>query len=108
MSDQWAILELLGHRRLVGLVSECEIAGAGFLRIDVMAEEGGFKVTQYYAPAAVYCVTPTTEEAVRAEVEMRRARPCLQPWDFVDKPMDEEERSPFEEQLEELQEADQG
>jgi hypothetical protein len=89
-------LELLGHRRLVGLVSECEIAGNGFLRIDVMDTEGKFTVTQYYSPSSVYCLTPTTEAAVHAEVEMRKARPALNPYgsdDFPDlgSPDDEDE-----------------
>ena len=36
--EGWAILELMGHRRLGGLVTEQEIAGAAFLRIDVPGE----------------------------------------------------------------------
>ncbi len=42
MSEQtfegWCILELMGHRKLAGLVAQQEIAGAAFLRIDVPAE----------------------------------------------------------------------
>ena len=34
------VLDLMGHRRLAGYVSEQEIAGAGMLRIDVPAEAG--------------------------------------------------------------------
>lgn len=82
MTDQFCILELLGHRRLVGLVSECEIAGAGCLRIDVMNPEGGFQASQFYFPAAVYGITITTEEAVRAEVERQKARPALTPYAY--------------------------
>jgi hypothetical protein len=33
--EGWAILELMGHRRLAGRVSEIEIAGAKMLRLDV-------------------------------------------------------------------------
>jgi len=55
----WAILELMGHRRLAGYVTEQEIAGHGFLRLDVpKGPEGGLKATQFYAPAAVYAITP--------------------------------------------------
>lgn len=62
----WAVLELMGHRRLTGLVREVTLAGAGFLRIDVYegaAEEA--KATQFYPPSSVYCLTPTSEEAAR-------------------------------------------
>ena len=33
--DEWAILELMGHRRLAGKVTEQEIGGANMIRIDV-------------------------------------------------------------------------
>lgn len=62
----WSVLELLGHRRLHGLVQETTLAGAGMLRIDVY--EGPAEtpaLTQYYPPGSVYCLTPTTEEAAR-------------------------------------------
>lgn len=52
------ILELMGHRRLAGYVSECELAGGKFLRIEIPG--GG--PTQFYNPSAVYGITPTTEE----------------------------------------------
>jgi hypothetical protein len=60
--SQWSILELLGHRRLAGFVTEQEIAGKGFLRIDIPGER---KVTQFYSPDSVYGLTPTTEEVAR-------------------------------------------
>ena len=61
--EGWAIVELMGHRRLAGHVSEQEIAGAAFLRLDVHGDSGA--VTQFYSPGAVYCITPTTEEIAR-------------------------------------------
>lgn len=61
--DEWAIVELMGHRRLAGHVSEQEIAGQAFLRLDVPADP---PVTQFYSASAVYCITPTTEEIARA------------------------------------------
>lgn len=33
--EGWAILELMGHRRLGGYVTEVELAGHGMLRLDV-------------------------------------------------------------------------
>jgi hypothetical protein len=35
--EGWAFLELMGHRRLAGKVSEATIAGVGFIRLDVPA-----------------------------------------------------------------------
>ena len=80
--EGWCILELMGHRRLAGWVSEQEFAGSAFVRLDVYEhapEPGGMVaggihepaepdkaiVTQFYSPAAVYCITPTTEDIAR-------------------------------------------
>jgi hypothetical protein len=68
----WAILELMGHRRLGGFVREEEIAGAGLLRIDIPCEP---PVTQFYSPQALYALTPTTEEIARALAQRFRPEP---------------------------------
>ncbi|HEU0113098.1 MAG TPA: hypothetical protein VFQ80_00385 [Thermomicrobiales bacterium] len=62
--EGWAILELMGHRRLGGRVSEATIAGAAFLRIDIPRPDDPERVvaTQFYNPAALYSLTPTTAE----------------------------------------------
>ena len=63
--EGWAILELMGHRRLGGRISEARVGGAGFIRIDVPGEADQVLLTQFYAPQAIYCVTPTTEAGAR-------------------------------------------
>lgn len=60
--EGWAIVELMGHRKLAGRVSEATLAGGAFLRLDVPSTP---PATQFYAPGAVYCITPTTEEIAR-------------------------------------------
>src|SRR3990167_3140568 len=63
--EGWAILELIGHRRLAGYVREQELAGTSFVRLDVPGAGGEDVATQFYAPHAVYCLPPTTEELAR-------------------------------------------
>lgn len=70
--DSWAILELMGHRRLAGRVSEAMLAGGSFLRIDVPGEQ---PVTQFYSPGAVYALTPCTEEIARRVASRERPAP---------------------------------
>lgn len=72
--QSWAFLELMGHRKLAGLVQEVEIASSKLLRIDVPTPEGK-TITQFYSPAAVYCITPTTEEMVRAYANRNSPEP---------------------------------
>ena len=63
--EGWAILELMGHRRLAGYVMEQVIAGAGMLRIDIPGQAKEQDVTQFYSPASVYCLTPSSEDVAR-------------------------------------------
>ena len=68
----WAVIELLGHRREVGHLSEEEIADARFLRLatptyDQSGDETGATIA-FYSTAAVYAITPTSERAVRDEL----------------------------------------
>jgi hypothetical protein len=114
--EGWAIVELMGHRRLAGWVQEVELAGAPMLRLDVPehewldgctcgseqpASDDPYKhqhhcfrfsdddratlrpvdvhATQFYSPAALYCLTPTTEETAR----LSRSRPApIQTWEI--------------------------
>jgi hypothetical protein len=66
--EGWAIVEIMGHRRLAGSVREVTIAGGPFLRIDIASEP---PATQYYGAGALFSVTPTTEE---------EARKVMKPW----------------------------
>jgi hypothetical protein len=62
--DQWAILELMGHVRVAGRVTEEERFGCRMGRIDIPTADGGF-VTQWFGGSSVYRLTPTTEEIAR-------------------------------------------
>lgn len=78
--EGWAILELMGHRRLGGYVSEATIGGSNFLRIDVPGD-GATKATQFYSPSALYCLTPTTEDMARRVAKMATPEP-VKAWEL--------------------------
>lgn len=73
--EQWAILELFGHRKLGGLVRDETVGGATFIRIDVPGNEGEAVVTQYYNPSAVYSITPATKETAVQFAKAHRPQP---------------------------------
>jgi len=73
--DEWAILELMGHRRLAGKVTEASILGGALLRIDIPGKDGNFESTQFYGPQAIYCLTPTTEPIARAVAAQSHPEP---------------------------------
>lgn len=62
----YALLEVMGHRRLGGFVRIEQKAGVGFFRIDVPAANGHAAFTQWYHPNSLYCLTPVTEEVALA------------------------------------------
>jgi hypothetical protein len=103
--EAWAIVELMGHRRLAGRVSEQVIGGASLLRIDVpeVAEVPASLVddpyfagqkrrtqakpaipaySQLYGIGSICCITPTTEEIARKASAAMRERP-LSLYDIV-------------------------
>lgn len=75
--EGYAVLEILGRRELAGWVSEQEIAGQAFVRIDIPGAEGDV-ATQFFAPSAVYAITPTTEEIARVVAVGSQPRPVTQ------------------------------
>lgn len=84
--EGWTILELFGHRRLAGWVTEAEIGGGKFIRIDVPGPTPEAPVaTQFYGPAAIYCMTPTTEAMARAVAKSCQPTP-VQRWEIPERP----------------------
>ncbi len=79
--EGWCILELMGHRRLAGRVSEATIGGGSFIRIDVPGDESRPGATQFYAPGSVYAITPTTEEIARRVAAGCRPAP-VEEWEL--------------------------
>lgn len=74
--DGWAVVELLGHRRLVGRVTDVKMFGQPMLRIELLVwdeKASGFGPSreQYASPASLYALTPCTEEEARAHVKPR-------------------------------------
>ena len=61
--EGWAIVELMGHRKRAGRVSEVEQFGAALLRIDIPAGED--TVTEFYGGGAIYALRPCSEELAR-------------------------------------------
>jgi hypothetical protein len=77
--EGWAVLELMGHRRIGGHVQEVVQYGTTMIRIDVPADEpDGQPITQFYGGTSIYCLSPTTEESARAVARYSRPQPVHQ------------------------------
>lgn len=60
----WGIVELMGHVKMAGRITEVQIAGSQMLRIEIPTEAG--IVTQYFPTGSVYRITPSEEKACRS------------------------------------------
>jgi hypothetical protein len=73
--EEWALVELFGHQKIVGKVTEATMAGGAFLRVDVPAFNGSQAFTRFYSPGAVYSINPVSEDVARGLAERYRLEP---------------------------------
>lgn len=66
--NAWAVVELMGHQRAIGYVTEVTIAGASFLQIETPASATAEAKVRIVAPASIYAINPTTEERIRSHL----------------------------------------
>jgi hypothetical protein len=64
--DTWALVEIMGHQKIAGHITEQTIAGSAMLRVDVPACGEQKSYTRFYGASAIYSISPTTEEIARA------------------------------------------
>lgn len=73
--EQWAIVELFGHQRIAGLITEQAIGGTSFVRVDVPGTDGKQGFTKLYGQGAIYGMTFVDEETGRAAVKQIAPKP---------------------------------
>lgn len=73
--DQWCVVELMGHQRIAGRVTEETLFGTALMRVDVPETSKGAGFTKYYGSTAIYCVTPVDEAIARGVAERLDPRP---------------------------------
>lgn len=74
--DEWALVELFGHQRIVGKVTEATIAGGAFIRVDVPNEDGSAVLfTRFFGPSAVYSMSPISRDMALQLARNQSAEP---------------------------------
>lgn len=74
--EAWGFVELMGHNKIAGKLSEQTIAGKNLLRVDVPLEDGSFR-TQFYGASAIFALHPTDEATARRLVERMKPEPVF-------------------------------
>jgi len=86
-AGMWAIVEIFGHQRIAGWMTEQTIAGHGFIRVDVpeirnehkdaTTIEGGVIAahSKLFGPGAIYAINPVDEALARIAAKNIRHAP---------------------------------
>lgn len=73
--EMWALVELFGHNKIAGKVTEAEMGGGALIRVDVPSIKERQPVTKYYNVKAIYGITPVDEATARRMAESIDAAP---------------------------------
>jgi len=73
--EVWGILEIMGHSRFAGRISESTRFGVPLVRIEVPETKDAPAFEKHFGAASIFAVTPCTEAAARAAAEQFHDRP---------------------------------
>jgi hypothetical protein len=73
--EAWAIVEIFGHQRYAGRVTEENLFGSKLCRIDVPATNGFQAFTKFFGHASIFSLTVVAEDVARKAAEAMGSRP---------------------------------
>jgi len=78
--ETWAIVELFGHNKIAGKVSEQTIGGSSMVRVDVPDTEAAPAFTRLLNVSAIYAINPVKEDVATAYAGRLQSKP-IEAWD---------------------------
>lgn len=67
--DEWCLLEVMGHNRYAGRVTEQSIGGASLIRIDIPKTKRQPAFSKLFNASSIYAITPVMEEVAKSLAE---------------------------------------
>lgn len=91
--EAWAVVDLFGHQRLAGLVTEQQLGGETFIRVDVPKNDGYY--TRLFGKGAIYSLSLVDETIAREVAKRHEPAPVhrfelqhlLPPGEPIERPM---------------------
>lgn len=79
--ELFAIVELFGHQKIAGKITEQSIGPAVFVRVDVPETKEQPSFTRLLNPSAIYAINPVTEDAMKYMAQNISSKP-IESWDI--------------------------
>mgnify|MGYP001262252041 CR=1 FL=1 len=83
--QEFAVIEMMGHRKIVGKITESDIAAGSLLKVSVLGKDGKPERTEYIGVGSIYCLTIVTEEAAMAAAAKNAPEPTWA-WNLPQRP----------------------
>ncbi len=83
--DEWALVEVMGHKHFAGRVTEQVIAGRGFLHVSVPETDGQPAFEKLIGTASIYAITPVDEPVARVIAANLQSVP-VEKWQMAERP----------------------
>lgn len=77
--EGYAVVEIMGHVRVAGMVRQENVFGQALIRVDVPAIDTHPAFTRYYHPQALYSLCPCDETTALAVAKHER-HPPIERW----------------------------
>lgn len=90
---QWAVVELFGHQKIAGLLTEATIGGCSFVRVDVPGDGENPGFTKLYGNGAIYAISFVSEEIARRAAAYFTVKP-IQSYELAQLPHRSDEEEP--------------
>ena len=73
--ETWAVVEVMGHSRYAGRVSQHTALGGAMIRVEVPAVDGIPAFEKLLSPQSIFAITPCTEALATECAKRFRSRP---------------------------------
>lgn len=100
--SQWAIVELFGHTKISGLITEQTIGGNSFIRVDVPKLNDQQPFTKLFSQGAIYSITFVDEETATLAAKSYQEKP-IDVWSIM-KMIEDKKSISYNENLEDNEE----
>lgn len=79
--ELFALVELFGHTRIAGKVTEQTVGSSTFIRVDVPETNSQPSFSRLLNPSAIYAINPVTELVAKEMAERIETAP-IESWDI--------------------------